>query len=198
MNGEEQIFNSKDDCFVKGIEKDDIKAIEDCLTDLPPTYDGVPPELKRTNDMGQTYLHIALSKHANYNIIKLLIEYGSNVNAQDINNETPLHVCLVFPDRKDNKKEDYENIQDYFEYLRKIIPLLLENNANKTLKNINGDTPYYQALESQHHTNLRFPKDILKLLRNKFYKIKKTIKTKNKKNKKTLKKQTLRTRTHKK
>jgi ankyrin repeat protein len=180
------MINDEEDCFIKGIIHDDTTAIIKCLNSSP-------SDLKRTNDMGETYLHIALLNRANFEILKLLIENGSNVNAQDINGETPLHVCLTFPDRKDEEEADYENIQDYFDYLRKIIPLLLENNANKTLKNVNGDTPYYQALESQHHSNVRFPKDILNLLRTKSYKIKKTIKIKNKKNKNTKKSKKQRT-----
>ncbi|KAL8750150.1 MAG: hypothetical protein Q9184_006529, partial [Pyrenodesmia sp. 2 TL-2023] len=73
---------------------------------------------------GTTLLHIA-SSTSNLRLVRLLIQEGGDVNAQDEDGETPLHCAMV---REDN----YE-----------VARLLIENGADLANNTVDGSTPLH-------------------------------------------------------
>lgn len=85
---------------------------------------------------GESLLHIAVNKgDKSVEKVKLLIEYGANINQKNKYNQTPLYNSFLYNTKK-----------------TKLIKLLLENGANPNIKdNINGDSPLLSA--SMNGTN---------------------------------------------
>lgn len=83
---------------------------------------------------------IKASKHLLYNIIKVLIENGANVNARNILNETGLIVISQYPNYTLNKNK---------KTIYKIIDLFIENNIDLNIKATigRGYTQNYTALD---------------------------------------------------
>lgn len=80
------------------------------------------------NSCGRTAIHLVMT-HQNYAVVKLLIRYGADLNAQDRNMATALH-CAVW---------DGE-----------LVRLLVLGGANMELRNRHGETPLGVAVEFGH------------------------------------------------
>jgi len=91
---------------------------------------GADPNLHATNPSKVNALHSAVAKE-NYELSKLLIDYGVNVNATQIQNVTPLHSAA----HRGNLT---------------LIRLLVENGAEINLKMDNGDTAISIADKDGH------------------------------------------------
>jgi len=81
------------------------------------------------NKLGDPILHIVIKNQEPFFIVKLLIKYGADINATDVLNMTPLHICLTY----------YIN-ETILKYL-----LNLET-INVNIKNVFGYTPLCLAL----------------------------------------------------
>lgn len=93
------------------------------------TYDNYLPQYHK-----KTY-HCSDFEKDTLNIIKLLLQFNSDINAQDNKNNTPLLYCL---------KNNYKYISSY----------LIENNANPFLKNKIGQCPVSISIKKQEFTLL--------------------------------------------
>lgn len=82
------------------------------------------------DNQGNTPFHIALS-HCDETIAKLFVDYGANVNAKDMVDNTPLHLAILALERADNDDDSNKHQQVYF-YLYGL--------SDKTLRNKNGRT----------------------------------------------------------
>ena len=121
------------------------------------------------NANAETPLHLAIenfnhnySTHEsiNYHFVSLLIKNGANVNTKNKNGETPLHMALIVSN-KPRIIYGYEyilandGVEYRIEYIQNqefsdsvwnindvlVIHLLIENGADKTIKNTEGKTP---------------------------------------------------------
>lgn len=79
---------------------------------------------KDTTKFGTTLLHSA-SKSGNIELVRLLIQEGADVNAQDEDGESPLHGAMA---RSDNYT---------------IVRTLIENGADLSSKAVDGKTPFH-------------------------------------------------------
>ena len=88
------------------------------------------------DNYGNGILHYILSRDnigtEEYDIFKMLIKNGININLQNNDGDTALHKISY---KKDN---GYRNI----DMEKKVISLLIENNADKNIKNNNGKKAY--------------------------------------------------------
>ncbi len=91
---------------------------------------GADPNLAATNPSKVNALHAAVAKE-NYELCKLFIANGANVNAVQMQNVTPLHSAV-----------HRGNLE--------LVKLLVENNASTTLKMDNGDTALIIAEREGH------------------------------------------------
>ncbi|MEM7551539.1 MAG: ankyrin repeat domain-containing protein [Bacteroidota bacterium] len=91
---------------------------------------GADPNLSAKNPSKVNALHSAISKE-NYELCKLLIENGTNVNAVQMQNVTALHSAV------------HRGNLD-------LVKLLIENNASTTSKMDNGDTALIIAKREGH------------------------------------------------
>lgn len=94
---------------------------------------GADPNLSATNPSKVNALHSAIAKE-NYELCKLLIENGANVDAVQMQNVTALHSAV------------HRGNLD-------LVKLLIENNASITLEMNNGDTALIIAM-SEGHKNI--------------------------------------------
>ncbi|GGD91395.1 ankyrin repeat domain-containing protein [Maribacter cobaltidurans] len=94
---------------------------------------GADPNLSATNPSKVNALHAAMAKE-NYELCKLFIENGADVNAVQMQNVTPLHSAV------------HRGNLD-------LVKLLIENNASITMKMDNGDTALIIA-EREGHENI--------------------------------------------
>jgi len=86
----------------------------------------------------------------NYNMIELLVKNGTDINAQNQYGNTPLHLAIIRHNNSHGSPRLEENfgnfmsdriVVDYLiEHDQKIIELLVQNGANVSVKNNNGDT----------------------------------------------------------
>ena len=67
--------------------------------------------------------------------MKYLLTKETDVNAKNINNQTPLHIACL------NKSE-------------KLVELLLEFGADFESKNLDGDTPPFLAVKVKNHVHI--------------------------------------------
>ena len=81
--------------------------------------------------MNRSPLHLAVLKN-NFYMVDYLISCGANLNSQDIDMETPLHI---------SSRLGYENITEY----------LLKKNSDYTLKNIFHETPFDKVCNRKIH-----------------------------------------------
>lgn len=80
-----------------------------------------------------TPVHVAIAK-GNLGIIRLLVLAGASVNAKDHKGDTPLNIAV------EKGREAYGNfLSDSFNKYRDIVELLIENGADKTIKNNKGE-----------------------------------------------------------
>lgn len=91
---------------------------------------GANPDLCAKNPSKVNALHTAVAKE-NYTLCKLLLDYGVNVNAVQMQNVTPLHSAV----HRGNLK---------------IVKLLVENDAKYNPKMDNGDPPKNIAKKEGH------------------------------------------------
>tara|TARA_Y100000389_G_scaffold204918_1_gene260794 strand:- start:13264 stop:14370 length:1107 start_codon:yes stop_codon:yes gene_type:complete len=98
-------------------------------------------DVTATDNSKWTSLHVACNRQTP-EFINILIKKGANINAQTHNGNTPLHLALTVPLRK--------NIETDFANYRKIIHALMINNANAYIKNVNGYTPILHLIQYVH------------------------------------------------
>ena len=84
---------------------------------------------KDTTIFGTTLLHSA-SKSANVELVRLLIQEGADVNAQDEDGESPLHSAMATSDNYD------------------IARTLIENGADVSSKAVDGKTPFHHIFNN--------------------------------------------------
>ncbi|MGK7392745.1 MAG: ankyrin repeat domain-containing protein [Candidatus Cyclobacteriaceae bacterium M2_1C_046] len=103
---------------------------------------GANPNLEATNPSKVNALHSAVAKE-NYELCKLLIEYGVNINATQMQNVTALHSAA----HRGNLK---------------LVKLLVESGAKINLKMDNGDTAISIAEKDDHKEVKRYLEGKLK------------------------------------
>jgi|GEM_PF-4738050 len=89
---------SGDTVLHHAIMYNDFKSIDSIFLSLTPQEISYIVNIK--NKEGQTALHLALLKKRGYDILELLIKNGTDVDAQDVNGDTVLHLAekrRVFP-----------------------------------------------------------------------------------------------------
>lgn len=91
---------------------------------------GANPDLQATNPSRVNALHAAVAKE-NYELCRIFIEHGANVNAVQMQNVTPLHSAVHRGDLA-------------------LVKLLVENGADVRLKMDNGDTAVSIAEKDGH------------------------------------------------
>ena len=84
---------------------------------------------KDTTLFGTTLLHSA-SKSGNMELVRLLIQEGANVNAQDEDGESPLHGAMA-------KSDNYN-----------VVRTLIENGADLSSKAVDGKTPFHNVFNN--------------------------------------------------
>src|SRR6185295_16857598 len=87
-------------------------------------------------DWRWTLLHLATSRKAPLDVVRTLVDAGSDVNAQDNEGNTPLHFAVKRINHETFPTEDYEGI----------IRLLLENKADVHRVNLAGASPLHTAV----------------------------------------------------
>jgi hypothetical protein len=109
-------------------------------------------EKEQKNNSGQTILHIAVQNKC-YNIVKYLLEIGSNIHCEDYRGNTPLHVGVIGGDLD-------------------IIKLLLNNNSKLDAVNKNDETPLDIARKMKNQKIINLLNDSMQV-NEKTYKAKK-------------------------
>ena len=90
------------------------------------------------------------TKGGHSDVVKVLVEKGANINAQDEDGQTALHLA-----------NGREPIEEYF-YL-KVITCLIENGANVNVQDKNGNTPLHNSLNNANIAgDLKIPKLLIK------------------------------------
>ena len=94
-----------------------------------------------TNSYFQTSLHYILEINANKKTesVKILLDGNANVNLQETNGNTPLHLSLI----NASKSQDYS----------KVIDMLLEKNANVNITNKNNEIALNIAVKNNDYNN---------------------------------------------
>jgi len=95
------------------------------------------------NGQGLTALHKA-SLRGYPNIMHLILNHGADVDAQDNDDSTPLHLIISKVSMDSEAFEDSKASVDS-EPLREVIKLLLEHGASGQRENNRGDTPFQVA-----------------------------------------------------
>ena len=107
--------------LMKAIVNDDIKQVSSILKKQKADINHISEEFSYSH---YSHTPLTLASIGGYEIVKLLIEHGADINAKNNNGWTALMWALV------------SNNAEYLE----IIKLLVENGANINTKNNNGDT----------------------------------------------------------
>lgn len=113
------LFSYSIDDFNNLCKKTDLKNAEKYIDET---------EINSLGKDGSTPLIISINKRS-YDMVKLLISKGADVNLQDSFNSAPLMEALR-----------------YFDY--DIIKILIENGADVNVSNIYGNTPLFRAVEN--------------------------------------------------
>ena len=97
--------------------------------------------IDNTNSYFQTSLHYILEINANKKIesVKILLDGNANINLQETNGNTPLHLSLI----NASKSQDYS----------KVIDMLLEKNANVNIINKNNEIALNIAVKNNDYNN---------------------------------------------
>jgi ankyrin repeat protein len=115
------------------IERNDVRGLRRLLAEDPSlvrrTEAGVLPHWQ------WTLLHAATADTGSLEIVRALIEAGSDVNAKDNEGNTPLHFAMKRISRERVPQRDYEGI----------IRLLIEKKADIRALNVGGATPLHTA-----------------------------------------------------
>ena len=90
-------------------------------------------DIDAINDFGATSLHISVN-HGRLDIVKRLIEEGSELNLRDNDGQTPLHMLILTV---------YENLE---EYKLDIAKELIKAGVDLDLRNNNGYTPLHLSV----------------------------------------------------
>ncbi|KAF2886608.1 hypothetical protein ILUMI_19566, partial [Ignelater luminosus] len=108
------------------------------------------------DNAGNTSLHLALSEHKGWDVIKLLLMKGANVNLKNEDGETPLHFAirygnyvighLILNHNVDinvpiNKGDTPLHLAASIPHNLKTISLLVSGGADENVKNSNDETP---------------------------------------------------------
>jgi Ankyrin repeats (3 copies)/Ankyrin repeat len=128
-----QVSDARLDRAVERIERNDAGGLRRLLSDDPSlvqrTGAGVLPHWR------WTLLHKATAGMASLDVVRALVDAGSDVNAHDNEGNTPLHFAVKRINREKFPTRDYEGI----------IRLLLEKKADVHIVNIAGATPLHTA-----------------------------------------------------
>uniref|UniRef100_A0A2D4HXQ0 Uncharacterized protein n=2 Tax=Micrurus lemniscatus lemniscatus TaxID=129467 RepID=A0A2D4HXQ0_MICLE len=112
-----------------------------------------------TNQTGLMSLHIA-ALHGHVDLVALLLKYGANIEAKDVNQTGPLHFAcqnghfqvvkyLIECSTKQNKRDIYGNTPLMYACLngyQEIAAILLQHGASVNLPNNQGNTPLHKAV----------------------------------------------------
>lgn len=119
------------------------KKIKECLKNIATIH-----QIDFKNEHGETPLFLAV-RSKSLDAIQILLEAGANVNAQNLQGDTPLHTNIFvgmtktqpyLTDRSRDKNEKLTN---------SIIKLLLKYKANVDIQNKSGETPLFLAIRSR-------------------------------------------------
>jgi ankyrin repeat protein len=95
---------------------------------------GANVQLKNYDGNNSILVWPILDKDDDEAILKLLLQYGANINEKDSANETPLHIAILFGRNKH-------------------VSMLLDNGVDVNVKGVNGMTPVAYVMESKVSEN---------------------------------------------
>ena len=110
---------------------------------------GVQIDAKGKKD-GNTPLHIA-ARNGNFELAKLLVEHGANIEARNDNTQTPYYLS-----NRENHKAKAKTDGDTPLHIAahngkfELVKLLVEHGANIGARNDNNQTPYYLSNRQNH------------------------------------------------
>ncbi|EFA75556.1 ankyrin repeat-containing protein [Heterostelium album PN500] len=95
--------------------------------------------------MSRNSIHVAALKGYS-NILRLLLDYKSNINAPDVNGSTPFHLCVYHSPPAQNLMNpiNYQSVNNIDAYMS-CCELLLQRGATLTLQDTQGYTPIHIA-----------------------------------------------------
>lgn len=95
---------------------------------------GANVQLKNYDGNNSILVWPILDKDDDEAILKLLLQYGANINEKDSANETPLHIAILFGRNKH-------------------VSMLVDNGVDVNVKGVNGMTPVAYVMESKVSEN---------------------------------------------
>ncbi|MCC2646037.1 MAG: hypothetical protein K0R02_102 [Rickettsiaceae bacterium] len=100
----------------------------------------------------RTALHHAAYR-GNAGIVELLLKHGMNINAQDSNGQTPLHLLCTHTPREEHSSPIYFNQAHtpHIKSLHETIDMLLKNGADINKYDKFGQTPLHLAVKGKFH-----------------------------------------------
>jgi ankyrin repeat protein len=129
-----QVADRRLEKAVERIEKNDADGLRRLLAQDPSlvrrTAAGVLPHWR------WTLLHVATTGKAPLGVVSVLVDAGSDVNAQDNEGNTPLHFSVKRINRENFPKQDYDGI----------IRLLLDKKGDVHIVNLGGMSPLHTAV----------------------------------------------------
>ena len=129
-----QVADRRLEKAVERIEKNDADGLRRLLAQDPSlvrrTAAGVLPHWR------WTLLHAATTGKAPLGVVSVLVDAGSDVNAQDNEGNTPLHFSVKRINRENFPKQDYDGI----------IRLLLDKKGDVHIVNLGGMSPLHTAV----------------------------------------------------
>ena len=112
----------------------DVETLEELST-------GVPIEGDMYNRTPLGYLLSCQSNYDTLDKLKWLIKHGADINKQDSNGDTPMHLFLI------NNRQANTWTNNVFEYLLTLdIDPTIKNDSDKTILHIQGNDKYIQEL----------------------------------------------------
>lgn len=127
--------------FHSAISVSDIELIQEILKIIPHLAKmGIP-------------LHIAMGMSNNINVVKTLLEYEPNLNCQDSNGDTPLHVAMNRY-KHSNLSSEQDKLFDMIDILLNCdlpLDMSIKNNQGNTVFDLSRDVKIYnRLLEAQN------------------------------------------------
>jgi ankyrin repeat protein len=94
------------------------------------------------DDEGVTPLHLAAADYGRVEVVRVLLEHGANVGAEDNKGRTPLHEAADY-----RRIETNERVEGYVSGKVELVRVLLEHGANVGAEDSEGRTPLHVAAE---------------------------------------------------